>query len=179
MLASKLNTLSTALAFSAPLSGLTGALGILLYLSVLCHSLRALLYSMQSSQYFQHGSSLLNFYNFYLDDLVHSQQVDIFFPTAWIFALRPLHVTQSSFPLNMSQVLRLNMSPDDILPHKSACGPVIFISGNASTIHPISQARNPEAGNDCLSLSVATPCQSCGLLLFSHTPTFVSFSPAI
>lgn len=73
MLASKLITLSTALAFSAPLSGLTGALGILLYLSVLCHSLRALLYSMQSSQYFQHGSSLLNFYNFYLDDLVHSQ----------------------------------------------------------------------------------------------------------
>jgi len=27
------------------------------------------------------------------------------------------------------------MSPDDILPHKSACGPVIFISGNASTMH--------------------------------------------
>ena len=73
MLASQLITLSTALAFSAPLSGLTGALGILLYLSVLCRSLRAFLYSRQSSQYFQHGSSLLNFYNFYLGDLVHSQ----------------------------------------------------------------------------------------------------------
>lgn len=52
------------------------------------------------------------------------------------------------------------MSPNDILPHKSACGPEIFISGNASSIHPISQARNPEGGYDCLSLS-----------LISHTQT--------
>ena len=62
VLASWLIAVSAAFAFSAPLSGLMGALGTLLYLSVLGHSSRALLHSRKSSQYFQQGSLLFFFY---------------------------------------------------------------------------------------------------------------------
>lgn len=154
------NLVSVAFAFSTPLSGLMEAQGTFLYLSVWSHSFRALLHSRKSSQHFQHGCLLILPFALVILTTMLSRWIPFFFYSLDLSSETTACNQVLIFPWIVSQVFKLNMSANDILPHKPACGPVIFISGNASTIHPICQARNLEAGDDCFSLSLISHTQS-------------------
>lgn len=91
-------------------------------------------------------------------------------------------LSKSSFPFSVSKVLKLSVSPDDVIPHKPA---VVQWSLSQEMPEPSTQFPKPETWRQVMiafpPCSWATPSQSSGLL--ESAPTYsrscVRLSPAV